>query len=198
MDEVQKPDISAPGEDIISSFSSFSSSNILPVATTQFQGKEYEFIRRSGTSMSAPMVTGAVALILEADPGLSPAQVKELLITSAREDELTGMLPPEGDLRWGHGKLDVYSAIQELLTTSITPIHHTNGFVYPNPARNEIHYAGKLFGDEQFELVSQDGKSLGKGGFTGSVYITHLPDGYYLLRVSGASLNVTLPFVVKH
>ncbi len=196
MDELHKPDISAPGEDIISAFSSFSNSNFLPAATTEFQGKAYEFIRLSGTSMSAPMVSGAIALMLEADPGLSPAQVKELLIASAREDGLTGMLPPEGDLRWGHGKLDVYSAIQELLTTSLAPVKSVGAFVFPNPVANEIFYAGELFGDEQYELISQHGQSLAKGNFDGALQVEHLPEGYYVLRITGERVNTSYPFTV--
>lgn len=50
---------------------------------------EDKFIRRGyqhvdGTSMSAPIVTGVVAQMLEANPKLTPAQVKQILVGTAR------------------------------------------------------------------------------------------------------------------
>src|SRR5688500_18800082 len=111
MDEVLKPEISAPGQDIISSFNSYSPEGFVAVTDVVFNGRTYEFIRLSGTSMSAPMVTGAVALLLEADPSLTPSEVKEILLENARNDNLTGDIGPEGNVRWGHGKLDIHEAI---------------------------------------------------------------------------------------
>ena len=48
-------------------------------------------IRAGGTSMAAPMVSGAAALLLERFPNLTPNQVKGILIDSART--LPGGLP---------------------------------------------------------------------------------------------------------
>jgi hypothetical protein len=54
--------------------------------------------------MSAPHVTGAVALLLEQDPSLTPTDVKALLQSNALEDAFTGPTP---NLTWGAGKLRV-------------------------------------------------------------------------------------------
>ncbi|HET8947947.1 MAG TPA: S8 family serine peptidase, partial [Candidatus Polarisedimenticolia bacterium] len=45
-------------------------------------GGDYGFL--SGTSMAAPMVTGAAALLLAAEPGLTPLQVRGRLLASTR------------------------------------------------------------------------------------------------------------------
>jgi serine protease AprX len=59
----------------------------------------------SGTSFSAPQVTGAIALMLEANPGLNPAQVKEILQQTATP------LPPYYRHEVGAGMLNVHAAV---------------------------------------------------------------------------------------
>lgn len=61
----------------------------------------------SGTSMAAPMVTGAVALMLQRNPQLTQARIRDCLSSSARSDAFTGATPNNA---WGAGKLDVQAA----------------------------------------------------------------------------------------
>ena len=67
-------DIFAPGSSIVSSW--YSSSNAIRSL--------------SGTSMASPHVAGAAALLLEADSTMSPAAVREKLITYATPDAISG------------------------------------------------------------------------------------------------------------
>jgi subtilisin family serine protease len=97
-----KPDIAAPGVDILSS---------LP-------GGNYG--SNSGTSMAGPHVVGAVALLWSADPSLvgDIDRTEELLIQAA--DPYTGNVFGcfEGDVpnaAYGYGILDVYEAVKEAL-----------------------------------------------------------------------------------
>ena len=57
-----------------------------------------------GTSMSAPYVTGSLALLLQKDPTVDWAEAKRRLILSTRQDPFT---TPCWNERWGYGKLDV-------------------------------------------------------------------------------------------
>ncbi|HEV2860548.1 MAG TPA: S8 family peptidase [Pyrinomonadaceae bacterium] len=66
---------------------------------------------RSGTSMAAPHVTGVVALLWALWPGLAAAQVRDALLSGARNDAFTGPTP---NTNWGHGKLDAGAAYRIL------------------------------------------------------------------------------------
>ncbi|MFH0915433.1 MAG: S8 family peptidase [bacterium] len=75
-----KPDVLAPGTSIISTLSFNSSWADDYPDRVLINGK---YFRLSGTSMSAPMVAGVVALLLEDEPNLTPDQVKYRLLATA-------------------------------------------------------------------------------------------------------------------
>src|SRR5262249_61755339 len=65
----------------------------------------FEYTEMSGTSMSTPIVSGTVALMLEQDPTLNPATVKARLMLSARK-------PIVGSpFVFGAGLLDILGAL---------------------------------------------------------------------------------------
>ena len=66
------------------------------------------YIRQNAVSAAAPIVTGVIALILQENPALDAAQVKQLLHQSARADSFTGTVPNN---TWGYGKLDADAAL---------------------------------------------------------------------------------------
>jgi serine protease AprX len=101
-----KPELVAPGQDIISVLS-LSSEWRFEYPERVIMDTEY--FRLSGTSMSAPMVSGAIALLLQAEPELTPDQVKYRLIHST--DDQIG----------GSAYLDIFAA----LTTSTTESANT-------------------------------------------------------------------------
>ncbi len=79
-DGFSKPEIVAPGAHIVSTLAPDSSfASLCPSCVV---GGRY--IRAGGTSMSAPMVAGVVANMLEEHPGLTPNQVKGILMDTAR------------------------------------------------------------------------------------------------------------------
>jgi len=90
-----KPEVLAPGVDIISVLSDGSDWIFEHPDHVVMDG---EYFRLSGTSMAAPMVAGAAALLLQAEPNLTPDQVKYRLIHSAGT---VGSLP----------YLDIYAAL---------------------------------------------------------------------------------------
>lgn len=62
----------------------------------------------SGTSMSAPHITGTIALMFQKNRKRTQAQIKQCLESSARTDSNTGPAP---NTAWGHGKMDSKAAV---------------------------------------------------------------------------------------
>jgi serine protease AprX len=67
----------------------------------------------SGTSMSAPMVTGAVALMLQRNPNLTPDQVKYRLLSTANAN-----WPGYNATKAGSGYLNTFAAVMDSSTQS--------------------------------------------------------------------------------
>lgn len=134
-----KPDISAPGVSVASSISSFTDNAYTPLLTVPFNGRNYPFARMSGTSMSAPALTGVAAMVLQAAPGISPAAVRDLVRSTARTDSHTGVIPPGGSTRWGMGKVDAYGAIVDLIdNTGLAGPGDHGPTTWPNPAQGIV------------------------------------------------------------
>ena len=134
-----KPNVSAPGVNVESSLSSFRDGNYSVTSTSEWNGVTYDFAKLSGTSMSSPATAGVVALMLEANPELTPNDVRTILEWSAREDNDTGELPASGDYVWGHGKVTATTALALALNwvpgTGVgSPEQPKAVGLFPNPA----------------------------------------------------------------
>ncbi len=111
-DSNAKPDLVAPGRRIVSIRVPGSALDVLfpDRVVTAANGSKY--IRLSGTSMSTPVVAGAVALLLQLRPNLDPDQVKALLVGTTQrfgQDSGVALPDPQAD---GSGLLDVLAAIR--------------------------------------------------------------------------------------
>jgi len=110
-DPLQHPTLVAPGVSIISTRSPAGVTGISGVAgadTSRLSLCELPYYTTaSGTSFSAPQVTAAVALMLEANPSLSPAAVKEILARTATPT------PKYFYHEAGAGMLNTYAAVLE-------------------------------------------------------------------------------------
>ena len=78
IDNIKKPDIVAPGTDIISCCKEW-----------KWNGRAYQnaYVKKSGTSMATPLISGAIALLLQKEKKSSNEKVKRKLLYSAKDME---------------------------------------------------------------------------------------------------------------
>jgi hypothetical protein len=92
-------DVAAPGSVILSASTSAGGSSITGM---------------SGTSQASPHVAGLAALILDADGGLSPAQVRQII-----RDGAIDMGPAGFDPEYGYGRVDVINSLSLVTPCSV-------------------------------------------------------------------------------
>lgn len=104
---IVKPDIVAPGRNIVSLLPQNDATEIGRLHPTARVNDNY--FKMSGTSMAAPMVSGAAALLMQDEPLLNPDQVKYRLMATANKNWVG-----YNAQRAGAGYLDVYAAVNGL------------------------------------------------------------------------------------
>lgn len=122
------PDICAPGSDIVSC----DYSNVTGYTT------------KSGTSMATPHIAGCMALVLQANPSLSPAQVDSILEVTSIDLGDAGK-----DNYFGAGRVDVYQAVLSALAVGTAQSENLelSGFntvlseVSPNPVTSSASFS---------------------------------------------------------
>lgn len=103
-----KPDLAAPGQYLSAALADLSEFAESP---DRSQVNE-RLVAIEGTSMAAPVVAGAVALLLQRDPALTPERAQTILAESTKHDGHTGVASWTTD--YGHGKLDLVEALGRL------------------------------------------------------------------------------------
>ncbi|XP_059664437.1 subtilisin-like protease SBT4.3 isoform X2 [Cornus florida] len=102
--EILKPDISAPGVDILAAFSPLAS----PSGTSEDK-RSVKYSILSGTSMSCPHATGAAAYVKTFHPDWSPSAIKSALMTTA--SAMDASRHPSHEFAYGAGHINPGSAV---------------------------------------------------------------------------------------
>lgn len=189
-----KPDICAPGFAVVSAVNSLdtayfakgpsASSVILHV---DHLDKKYPYGIMAGTSMSCPVVSGCIALMLEADSTLTPGEVLSYLKRNAIHDSFTGEELPNNI--WGSGKINLFASIKDVLgvlpATDEQP--KPEMLAYPNPASENVRVMPLGFGQGRAILYNALGTAVSSSQCDLSkpeIYgLSSLPAGAYYLVI---------------
>ncbi len=197
---VARPDVTASGFLVVSSsnrydtVSSMATSWAAPPVVIPDGG--YTYASQYGTSMSAPVVSGAIALWLEKDPTLGPARVREIIRSTSVNDQYTASSPA----MWGAGKLDVKAGIEYLESeSSVTDLSLAQVQVTPNPCDGSFVVTG--VNQRQCDVMVSDlqGRAVARvAGCGGTVDLRGvLAPGLYVVSVDLAGRNYAAKLIVK-
>lgn len=144
-----KPDITAPGVDIVSARAA--GSELGPPV-------DDDYMLLSGTSMAAPHVAGAAAILLQQRPGLAVPELKATLVTTAVPNDVLDVY------HQGGGRLDVSDMVNAPVLAAPAPLD-LGFFEYPhddtNPVTSDVTYTNwsseTVTLDLSLEVVSREG-----------------------------------------
>jgi serine protease AprX len=166
-DGFAKPDVVAPGRKIVAPLASGINGKPTGLALTYPERitADGHHIRLSGTSMAAPMVTGAIALLLQRHPTLTPDQLKQIMVRSA------SAYPGQADAA---GRLNIKAAL--LASDSPPPA----GVVFPVPFGGTAPPSGSgavLWDGSRWTSTTWDGSRWTTAYWDGSRWTTTYWDG---------------------
>ena len=129
-----------------------------------------------GTSQATPCVAGIVALMLEKNPELTPAQICQIL------EETSVKLTPTKSNVTGVGRVDALAAVNAVPTWDGIKETALNANLFPNPTRDNVTI--QCEGMRQVEIYSIDGRLVQSLSVNGSeCLIEGLESGVYMVRI---------------
>lgn len=191
------PTVAAPGCEIISSISSYSTGNgprqDRQSAYYTYKERNYPFEGMQGTSMSSPIMAGIVATWLQANPDLTVDNVKDILRESCSQGDAQGLARADGSdesIRWGYGKVNAYEGLKAAMKlNAITDIVADGGsdiLVKANGNTFEAFAAGAARMDVKlFDMTGAQVAAAAEAGDTAVLNAEGVTPGIYLLNVNG-------------
>lgn len=205
------PDITAPGFTLVSSVNNYdyattttNKAYLVNIVSPTNSTRKYHWGDMSGTSMATPVATGTVALWLQANPNLTPSEVKSIMQSTATNDSFT---QTGNSIKWGAGKLNAHAGILKVLQSSaISDISIPDKIVmiYPNPSNGN--FTAYIHSDEdniKFCIYSINGALVYndrlplENGIINVNLNNLLTSGIYIVNMQGKNFNHTERLIIK-
>ena len=202
LDGRMKPDVVAPGFNIVSALNSnlvqtAMTDNVrnLIVDTANVDRKKYYWKAESGSSMSAPVMTGVIALWLQANPQLTPDDIRQILAQTARHPEADETYP---NYRYGYGEVDAYKGLLYL-----TELAGVEGLSDHQPRQVSFRLTGRtltLTGTQQAAITvyAIGGQMVMRTQTTsGTIDLSSLRPGVYAVQINTGDAETTGSTLVR-
>lgn len=209
-----KPDVVAPGTCVRSSYGSYYMESNLSgrkagplCAVSEYNGRKYGWGAMSGTSQATPVVSGAIALWLQANPNLSPSDILDVFAATCDNSKVG--VHGEKDCSCGYGEIDVYAGLLKVLA-----LDGIKGVSNNLPSAMDMLYKG----DGQVELRLHNGAETDKTvrakvysvsgrlvkhcsvqilSGVGTVSLSGMPKGVYVLQIDSSSSAENGSFLIR-
>ncbi|MBD8083487.1 S8 family peptidase [Chryseobacterium caseinilyticum] len=159
-----------------------------------------------GTSQATPLVAGVASLIFAKNPTLTPAQVRNILQTTAEDMKgIPSEDTPGFDKYHGWGRINAYTALQSTVLSSHEVVNDHFAIRIINPVSNgnlEIYNNRKIKGTTRITVSSFEGKQIfnqtldlkeGKN----SVQMKGIITGSYILNFENKEYQKIFKIIVK-
>lgn|SRR5574344_129650 len=200
-----KPDVMAPGTNIISSYNSFFLERHPDVASNEsdvdhftFNGRTYPWSSNAGTSMSSPAAAGAIALWLQAKPTLTPDDIRGIFSRTCSHYDATLAYPNN---EYGYGQIDVYRGLLDVLgLDGIKGIssHLPANVTISSTSTGDVCISFKeiptkpvtvcIYSASGIQMMST---KINADNSVQIIPLNHLPHGVYAVQVNGSSASYT-------
>ena len=184
---LMKPDVTAPGYNVISSYSSYYTEQNPQawdvvnnqVALTPFNERPYAWNANSGTSMACPVAAGTIALWLQANPHLTRQDILDVIRRTAKHPDSSLTYP---DNQYGYGDIDAYRGLLDVLGIETSIPELPTQQIQVTLQGHTLHIEGNP--DTPVTLYDLSGHlMLNTQALGGVVQLPQLPAGVYVVKI---------------
>ncbi len=207
-----KPDICSPGSTIIAAVNSFDdmyTENGWYWSDVAAAIGKWHYASMSGTSMSAPVTTGSIALMLQANPKLTPQNIKDVFKETAARDNFTGSITSTASNVWGWGKMNLFEAVKYIysISSASSTFKENKTRIYPNPNNGSFYLNINDIPNSNYDVsvFNSIGENLYSMNYNINEFndiiplnLNTLSNGIYYLKIKSKDFQQILTFVVEN